>query len=146
MMWVQNIGIVVWHAAPTASIVDRLWEEAAEVRAKYPGGMSFVHVGSTEAVRMDSAARESFLRILKEFRSSMAATAIVARAEGFLASTVRSVVTGILVLSRVSHEIRFHENALEVLEWLPEKHSSATGVTVDLDRLRSALLQAEQLY
>jgi hypothetical protein len=107
--------------------------------------MSVIHIGRVQVAMMDAAARDVFVSTLKELREYMAATAVVAPANGFWASTLRSVVTGILVLARVPHEIRFHERVEDVLEWLPARHREVTGVHLDAERLREQLTHAALL-
>ncbi|MET0388958.1 MAG: hypothetical protein ABW321_23495 [Polyangiales bacterium] len=143
LFWVENVAIMVWHRPVTAPVLEALHALAAPRRAQYPSGMSFVHLGQVQMSMMDSATRDVFVRVLRELNTYMAATAVVAKASGFWASTVRSVVTGILVLSRVSHETRFHEHAEELLDWLPAKHEQITGIKLDNEQLRRVLLKAE---
>jgi hypothetical protein len=145
LFWVESIAIMAWHKAPSARVMDALHELASPRRVRYPTGMSFIHIGRVEYALIDNATRDVFVRVTKELDKYIVATAVVARASGFLASTVRSVATGILVLAKVSHEIRFHERAEELMEWLPERHERATGVALDRGLLQATLLHAESL-
>ncbi|HKP61588.1 MAG TPA: hypothetical protein VJV78_32885 [Polyangiales bacterium] len=142
LYWVENIAVMAWHEMATAPVIEALHASAADRRERYPSGMSYIHIGRVELAMMDSATRGTFVRIAKELGTYSACTAIVTQASGFWASTLRSIVTGIRVLSGTPSEIRFHEKVEEVLEWLPEAHSARTGVKIDLDRLRRVLLKA----
>jgi hypothetical protein len=110
LYWVENVAILAWNEQATAAVVEALHAAAEPQRKRYPTGMSFVHIGRVQISLMDSATRQVFVRVLREMDTYVAASAIVTRASGFLASTLRSIATGIVVLSRSSVEVRFHEH------------------------------------
>jgi hypothetical protein len=129
--------------APAAAADDEpIRLTSAPQRERYPSGMSFVHLGRVQLSMMDGPARAVFVRIAKELGGYIAATAIVTQASGFWAGTLRSVVTGIMVMSSTPSELRFHDNVEEVFEWLPERHLQVTGLQVDLERLKRVLAKA----
>jgi hypothetical protein len=142
LYWVDNVGIMVWHKPASAAVVDALHEIARPQRARYPTGMSFVHIGRVQLSLIDSATRQAFVRVLKDMREYVAATAVIAQANGFWANTVRSVTTAIVGLSRSPVEVRFHERPDELLEWLPARHKRVTGIELDVERLRRVLSNA----
>jgi hypothetical protein len=145
LFWVENVAILAWHKPATAAAVEGLYALSKPQRERYPSGMSFIHVGRAQLSLMDAQARDVFVRVSRELGGYIVASAFVTHASGFMASTLRSVVTGVLVLSRTSHEIQIHERGEEVLAWLPAKHAKATGVTLDEDQLRRTLAKAETL-
>lgn len=142
LYWVDNVGIVCWHEPLSARVLEALHRDAEPQRRRYPRGMSFVHIGRPEHALIDAATRDTFVRIAKELGDYAVATAIIVRASGFWASTLRSVATGILFLARSSAELRMHEDVEELMAWLPAKHEAATGVKLDLERLRRVLSKA----
>jgi hypothetical protein len=143
LYWLENVAIMAWHTKVTAPVIEALHVESEPRRKRYPTGMSFVHIGRVEYAMMDAATRDAFVRLGRELGTYTVATAIVAGASGFLASTLRSIATGILVMSNQHVELRFHAKAEEVAEWLPEKHERGTGVKLDPERLRRLLVRAE---
>jgi len=145
LFWVDNVAIIVWHSTPNAVAVQGLYELSSAKRVQFPTGMSVIHIGRVQLAMMDAAARDVFVSTLRELKEYMAATAIVSPANGFWASTLRSVATGILVLARVPHEIRFHDRVEDVMEWLPARHREVTGVHVEAERLREQLAHAALL-
>jgi hypothetical protein len=142
LYWVDNVAIMAWHRNPTAPVIDALHRAAEPQRRQFPSGMSFVHLGRVQLAMLDPEGRQAFVRVAQELGSYNVATAIVARASGFWASTLRSIATGIVVLARTPIDLRFHEHPEELLEWLPAKHEEKTGIKLDVDRLRRILLQA----
>jgi hypothetical protein len=139
MYWVQNVGIMAWYKPVTAPVLEALHNQTQARRAQYPSGMSFVHVGRAEMALIDSATRQMFVRTARDLDGYTAATAILTRASGFLASTLRSVATGILVLARTDVELRINERPEEVIEWLPARHEAVTGLKLDVDHLLRVL-------
>jgi hypothetical protein len=140
--WVQNVVIMAWSKPVTAPVLEALHAMVQAKRPRYPTGMSFVHVGRAEMAFMDSDTRQTFVRTSRELDGYTAATAILTRASGFLASTLRSIATGILVLARTNVELRFNERAEEVIEWLPEQHEKVTGTKLDVEMLLHVLRMA----
>lgn len=142
LYWVQNVMIMAWRESVTAPVIEEVHRAAEPQRKRYPTGMSFVHMGRVQLTMLDSDTRQAFVRILQELSGYTAATAIVTPATGFWASALRSIATGIVVLSRAQVDLRIHERPEEVVEWLPAKHEEKTGIKVDLERLRRVLLRA----
>lgn len=139
MYWVQNVMVMAWSKPVTAPVLEALHTMTQARRPHYPTGMSFVHVGRAEMAMMDSAARQAFVRTSRDLDGYTASTAILTRASGFLASTLRSIATSILVLARTDIELRINQRPEEVLEWLPARHESVTGIKLDLDEFRRVL-------
>jgi hypothetical protein len=140
-LWVENVAICGWSQPASAAIIDGLQAASEPHRQRYPRGLSFVHIGRVELTLMDADTRKAFVHVLRDLGASVAACAIVTHASGFRASAMRSVITGIVVLSRSPVEVRFHDHPEAVLEWLPEKHEQVTGVRIEADRLREAMLK-----
>jgi hypothetical protein len=142
LYWVENVAILAWHQPITAAAMEAMYALVEPQRERYPTGMSFVHIGRGQHAMVDAEARAVIVRILRELDHYTAAVAIVARASGFWASTLRSVATGITVVARSKVEVRFHEEVEEVVEWLPSKHEQMTGVMLDRDQLLRVLRAA----
>jgi len=142
LYWVDNVAIMAWHDYATAPVIEALHRSAEPQRKRFPKGMSFVHLGRVQLTTLDADTRQAFVRIAQELGAYNVATAIVTRASGFWASTLRSIATGIVVLARSPVELRFHDDPEELLEWLPAKHEEKTGIKLDVERLRRVLLKA----
>jgi hypothetical protein len=145
LFWVDNIAIMVWHSSPSAALVEELHRSAEPRRRQFPGGMSFVHIGRVQLAMLDTEARDVFVRISRELQGYMAAVVFFAKASGFLASTLRSIVTGVLVLARSTSEVHYCDDVETLLTWLLPKHTARTGVTIDVERLRRVLVEATSL-
>jgi hypothetical protein len=140
----ENLTVLAWYSAPTAVVIEELFRLGEPVRRRYPRGGSIVHVMRGERLSiMDGAARDAMVRVSNEVGSTTAGVAMVLGADGFLASMIRSVVTGLRVRSKHNFDYRMHARCEEVLEWLPSVHRAKTGVSLDPDQLLSVLQRAQ---
>lgn len=139
LYWVDNIAVLAWPGRPTARVVEDMVQAFEVRREQYPTGMSIVHIGRLPNAMLDADAREAFRRTTAQLDNYLVAVAFVAPGDGFMASTLRSLVTGIMLMVRSAAPYRFHERVDEVLEWLPDAHRQRTGVSVDGPRLRETL-------
>ena len=90
--WFENIGIVLWHARPTPEATRTLTEQILAARERHPSGVSLVHIQHYVPEMLTAETRNAFARSIKELSGHIIATAVVARASGFLASALRSAV------------------------------------------------------
>lgn len=143
LFWVENVAIMAWRGHATPAVVEELFELSKAQRERFPTGMSCIHVGRAQLGLMDSETRDVFVRVSRELNGYIVATALVTHASNFMVSTLRSIVTGVLVLARTLHELHIHERSDELLGWLPEKHAKLTGVKLDEAQLMRVLAKAE---
>ncbi|MET0386486.1 MAG: hypothetical protein ABW321_11030 [Polyangiales bacterium] len=139
--WVENVCIFAWCQPLTAAAVDQALQRSTFRIRRYPRGISIVHVGDVRASFVDPQVREALVRATHAVQR-VAAIAVVTPARGFLASTVRSVTTAVLMLSRVSTELRFDERVEDVIDWLPTVNERATGTKVEPRELLRVLQEA----
>lgn len=143
----ENVSVIAWYAAPTASAIEELFRLGEPLRRRYTRGGSIIHVmcGARLSI-MDGPARDAMVRIGDAIGPTTAGVAVVLAVDGFLASAVRSVITGLRVRSKHDFDYRLHARCEEVLDWLPAVHQAKTGVTLDpsllLDAMRRALASA----
>jgi hypothetical protein len=85
------------------------------------------------------AARERFIGIMKTYAVQIAAVSVVIQGQGFLASAMRSFVTGMRLISPSTFALRLHGTTLEALNWLPAEHRRRTGQEIDVRQLDQVL-------
>jgi hypothetical protein len=140
----HNVTIVVWHATPEPLAVERLRVVSERRRKQHPKGLSVVHLVQTAPLELpDGPTRQGFARVIKEGRETLALVAVVVPVGGFMASAVRSLLTGIRVASRGSFEMGLYADVEELVRWLPDEHHARTGVVLASDSLRAALRSAQ---
>ena len=139
----ENVTVLAWYSAPTAPVIEDLFRLGEPQRRAFPRGGSLVHVMRGDRLSiMDGPARDAMVRVSNELGHLTAGVAMVLAVDGFLASAIRSVVTGLRVRSKHSFEYRMHARCEEVIEWLPAVHQAKTGVALDPNQLLSVLQRA----
>ena len=77
--------------------------------------------------------------MMKTEADHFGAVAVVICGSGFVASAVRSFLTGLRLVAPSTFDFRLHGKTFEVLKWFPAAHFSRTGQTVDTIRLSRVL-------
>ena len=140
----ENVAVLAWYSAPTVSAIEEAYRLGLPLRQRYPRGGSIVHVlRGNRLTIMDAPARDAMVKAANDLGNYTAAVAAVLAVDGFLASAVRSVITGLRVRSKHDFEYRLHATSAEVISWLPQVNLVKTGVEIDPQRLLAVLQHAE---
>jgi hypothetical protein len=139
----QNVSIAVWSGPASAANVSLLDQISGRFKERHPEGMSAVHIVHGQTPLPSSEAREGLVRVSNAYADCLGGVAVVIGGTGFWASTMRSVVTAMRVLSSRAFEMRIHGTVEEVIEWLPAVHHKRTGVKLEASELLAALRQAQ---
>lgn len=142
----RNVDVIVWWAQADAAAVARLGQLTAQRRVQYPRGVSDIHVVKGNIGLPDAQTRQGLVQLMREVAPYMAALAVVVGGDGFWASTMRSLITGMRVLAPRSYDMRLHGKLSDVISWLPEVHARRTGVTLDPQALLAVLVRADQQW
>lgn len=140
----RNLVIIVWWSSGTGPAVGRLAEVTERMRNSHPQKVSHIHLVKNRAGYPDADARAALVKIMREHADGIANCAVVIGGTGFWASTMRSAVTSMRLLSPRSFEMRLHGASDEIIEWLPEAHKARTGVLLVPELLGVLLAQAER--
>ena len=136
----RNVLIVRWESAADGSAVERLAKvSTALAAAELATRRSNIHIIADGAGLPTPAARAGFIGLMKQHAGRLACVAIVVGGTGFLASAMRSLMTGMRLLSPRSFNYRLHGSIDEVVKWLPNEHFVKTGVQLDSRRLAQVL-------
>lgn len=138
----QNILILVWHGQPTAELITRLELANESVRLRATHGMSMIHVVHAPLRLPDDSARTAMVRFVKSH--NIRVVGMVVQQTGFVLSMLRSVVTGLNVLTPARFDFKICSSFEQVADWLPSSLFDKTGVEVDAERLLSALRDADE--
>ena len=141
----ENITIIVWHAKPTLSSVQHLARVSARRRAEFAHGISVVHLVLGTFEMPDTVTRDAFAKLLREGGGKLAVVCMVVGTGGFWASALRSLVTGLRVVTRGTFELGLHTDAREAVEYLQPRHLTQTGVAIDGELLSEELTKLFKL-
>ena len=136
----KNVLMVRWESAADSAAVERLAKVSTALAAADPQSRrSNVHIITETGGLPTPTARAGFIELMKEHADRLACVAIVVGGTGFLASALRSALTGMRLLAPRSFNYRLHGSVDEVLTWLPAEHHTRTGEELDSRRLGQVL-------
>lgn len=135
----QNIMFVCWLQRGTGRAVQRVAEQREVLDKRHPEGVSVVHLIADQAGLPTPEARAGVKELIVRYRHQRACLAIIVRGEGFWASGMRAVITGVQMLVPGQLTMRVFSEAEPVATWLPAEHVSRTGVEVLPDELLTVL-------
>jgi hypothetical protein len=136
----QGIVMVRWEKTADADAVLRLGKVSTALVADqaYPR-RSNVHIISESAGVPSASARAGFVDLMKEHADRMACVCIVVEGSGFLASAMRSFLTGMRLLAPRAFQYRLFGTVEDVVAWLPAEHRARTGEEIDTRRFAQVL-------
>lgn len=139
----RNVTLTKWLGGPlgydsAASIGALTHQIIADMHGQR---WSSLHLIDSIVKMPDSAGRQELANVIRGTSDSMGGCiAVVIEADGFIASALRGLVTGLRVLAPRSFDVRIEATIADLLTWLPEEHYRRTGVDVgvkDIERLCS---------
>ena len=135
----ENITIVVWYGKPTVTAAEQLARVSQRRRAEFEQGISAVHMVQGTFEMPDAATRDTFVKLLRDGGGKLAVVCVVIRGGGFWASAMRSLVTGLRVLSRGSFDLGLHTEISAAVDYLLPRHHAKTGVPISPEQLTAVL-------
>ena len=140
----KNMTVAVWKTQGTGPAVARLGAVARKVAVECPLGYSAIHVICEGAGLPDGAARTGFEGLMREFSRELACVAVVVGGDGFWASALRAMVTGLWQAVPHKFEMRICGSCEEAANWLCPRHLERTGTHIDVEPLKQALEAAQR--
>jgi hypothetical protein len=129
----NEIMFVKWEQAAEVESVARLEKLVQDFRSRHPTGrLSGVHLIADGVGLPTPEARTRLMALIKEGSAHFGAVAIVVGGTGFVASAVRSFLTGLRLIAPRSFDFRLHGRTFEVMKWFPAAHEQRTGQTIDV--------------
>ena len=138
----RNLLILVWDVQPTAAVIARVEAASETVRQHVSRGTAMVHVVRAPLQLPNDLERAAMVRMMKSYNVRL--VGMVVSQSGFLLSMLRSVVTGLRVLTSGRFEYRICQTLDELADWLPDVHRERTGVEIEPSQLLSALREATE--
>lgn len=134
--WVGNYGpllTLLWTRSLEPSVYQRLIEYAKKVAAKQDSGcISVISIALAGAHSPSSEGRRALVSLLRETDSYVSRVAIVREGQGFVASTVVSVMSGLQMLAKPNACQKFFPDVRDAVIWasaeLPDFRTGKIGV------------------
>jgi hypothetical protein len=136
-----QVVVVRWTGAPVEDEVEEMRRISDALGRAHPRGiahMNVIDVPPDRLQRPTEPAREAMVRMLRDRHVPLRAASVIFPHAGFQAAVVRSIVGGLLLLSRTPAELRVHASARRGAEWI----GSVLGTGVEDRALVDDLLAA----
>jgi hypothetical protein len=124
----RNIVIVSVCGVITAPDVDAMADAVRKIGARTGGKVGLLHTLDVPGAVAppDDAARKSYQRLMNDRESPIGSSAIVLDRTGFTAAMVRTVLSGLLLVTRPNHVARVFPSLRDACEWT-ERELAAIG-------------------
>lgn len=132
-----NITLAVWTARVQVDALDRLARASDAYCQQHPEGLSNIHLVQHDIGLPDARTRKHLIEISRRATPHLATVTAVVGGQGFWASRMRSLITGVRMMVPGPFELRLVGSVEEIVEWLPQAHERRTGVSVAPDALRT---------
>jgi hypothetical protein len=126
----QNIMITCWSQRATGPAIEKVAHYREQLDRAHPEGVSVIYLIANEAGLPTPEARAGVKDLMTRFSKKRACLAILIQGEGFWASAMRAVVTGVRMLVPLNFPMQIFGRVNELAAWLPERHAQQTGVRV----------------
>jgi hypothetical protein len=143
LFMLENVAILVWFAQPSAPAIDRVDRQLASLRAGAAVALSIIHIVKAPLQLPDDASRSRMVHVMKAH--DVALVAMVVNESGFMLSMMRSVITGLRVLTAGRFDYRIDRTVDAVVTWFPKMHEGRTAVAIDTQQLLRTLQAADAL-
>lgn len=117
----RDLSIAVWAAQATMPLVVELNKLAELVDSKYPLTSS-VHLIINNAPVPASDARAALDALTKRYEDKLQCVVTMVEASGFMASAMRSFLTGLHVLARRAYKSKVAADVHDASTWLAANH------------------------
>lgn len=112
MTW-KNVVIANWHTATTTQGIAALEGEVAKACEATTEMVGLLQVIGTKSSPPDAAARQALSAVFQRHQARIACNTVLVEGGGFLAASVRAVVTGLAMVSRLSFPLEVYSTPAE---------------------------------
>ena len=142
-LWLyRNIGINHWRADVSPESVTKLAALVPDRIRESPHGVTSIHWLDAGVSLPNAEVRAILSDIMVRYPDHVKAVGAVIETEGFAASALRSVVTGIMLVAPTAIPVRVFGNLADLAAWLPDVHFRPTGVRGTTDEVASVVRDA----
>ena len=116
-----RVVVVRWTSAPSVADVQQMRRASEALGREHERGIAHLNVidvplGKAQRPSEDSV--QAMIAMLRDRQTPLRASSVVFPHEGFQAAVVRSVLGGLLLLSRTRAVVRVHRSAVHGAEWI----------------------------
>jgi len=136
----SGVAVAFWRLYTKVADVAELESAAAQAHEASGKPIALVQIVATSAIAPDTHVRAALGRMLTNLQGRVSCSAIVHEGEGFRASMIRSIVTGVVALSNPGFPHRVFSTLAEAVNWMIQvDRFAAANVTLTVTRVRAAI-------
>ena len=136
----DNLLLNRWYGAPDVDRIQRLWDVQAAFRDALPDRRQAVIsiFESSAGLRMSEPARRRATQLAADMEDSVICLGQIVRGSGFFSSVTRSIVSGVMLLSRASYPSQVFAEVEPCAKWMVDPWRGQTGALEEPELLRRA--------
>lgn len=113
-----NLVVALWIRETRADSVQRLSEIVRATHRDRGEQLGLLQVALPGAANPEQPAREAIIRLIRDSKGALAASAVVYPGEGFLMAAARAFVSGIAMLARPGFPHLVFPTRVEAADWM----------------------------
>ena len=139
------VVVTCWFGPADAAAARGLARVTNDVIARQQGQrFSNVHLIDRRVRIPDAETRAVLVQLAHDTAAHIACVGVIIEGEGFWASAVRGVITGLRAITPRSAHIHAYASIAQIVDWLPSEHEKRTGVPIDRGQVEYLLQEAKR--
>jgi hypothetical protein len=117
----RNVVMLGMGTSPTAETIDRMNAEVHHLREQGARSTALIHLVrplQRKPPPPDAETREAYLRMMRDKDTPVRCSAIIMTDSGFTAALARSVLTGLMLVTRPMYSTKVFSSEQEACEWI----------------------------
>jgi hypothetical protein len=117
----RNVVMLGMATSPTAETIDTMAREVYRLRKEGARGTALVHLVRSlqrKPPPPDAETREAYLRMMRDKDTPVRCSAVVMTDSGFTAALARSVLTGLMLVTRPTYSTKVFSSEREACDWI----------------------------
>jgi hypothetical protein len=138
----RNVVMLGMRTSPTAETIDRMSAEVHRLRKQGARGTALIHLVRSldrKPPPPDPETREAYLRMMRDKNTPVRCSAVIMTDSGFTAALARSVLTGLMLITRPAYSTKVFSSEREACEWIVDELGTIDAGCGSVDELMNAL-------
>lgn len=131
----RNVAIVIWESQATLAQTRRLGRASKALTRRHDGKRSTLHFIADGAELPEAEVRKELAQLSRESAGIITCYGIVFSGSAFRVSAIRSMITGMALITSRAYGLKALDSMDQLLGWMPREHEQRTGVKIEADEL-----------
>lgn len=143
----RNVVMLGMQTSPNAETIDQMSHEVHRLRDEGARGTALVHLVRSLQKKPpppDPETREAYLRMMRDKETPVRCSAVVMTDSGFTAALARSVLTGLMLVTRPTYTTKVFSSEHEACSWICDELAQIDAGCGSTDELMKALEELDR--